>query len=115
MLFKVCNSVLNSKFSMLASDTSEEAKAFGEKFWSVAITIVSAIIAIAGAFSAIWGIMCAIKMMKADNNEKRDNAKKSVIYTIVGVVVAVMLILILLFVKKNLPNWIGDKPFQPQQ
>lgn len=70
--------------------------------------IIVYVFAIVGALASIWAIWCAICMMKANDKEKRDAAKKRLIYTVAGAVVTLMLCAILYFVKDNIVTWFGD-------
>ena len=64
-----------------------------EKFFEVLYPVLYAILAITGAAGAVYAIFLGISMAKADTTEKREEAKKRMINTIVAVVVAIALIL----------------------
>lgn len=109
MFFKICNNLLNAKYSLLGSTEGELAKKFGDNFWNTALSISSWVLGFVGLLAGVWGIYCAAEMMRADTPEKKESAKKRLTYTICGVVIAVMLIIILLFVKENISKWVGGE------
>lgn len=115
MLFKLCNNILSFKPMLLAdsSQGSEElAKKFSETIGGVILEIFNYILLGISALSVGFAVFCAIKMFMADNEEKRDNAKKRLIYTVVAVVIVVALFLILTYVRKNIDDWVP--PFKTQ-
>ena len=68
-----------------------------------------------GLVAVFWAIWCTIGFFRASDGDKRDAAKKKLIYSVVAVIVTVILIAILMFVKTNLPGWMGDGDFFPKQ
>lgn len=116
MLFKICNNILSINSNALLADSSqgseELAKKFSETIGGVILSILNYVLLSLSALSVGFAIFCAIKMFMADNEEKRDSAKKRLIYTVVAVVVVVALFLILTYVRNNIDQWVP--PFKTQ-
>ena len=69
--------------------------------------IVSPILGVICAAAMIFAIILGFKLARANNAEERDNVKKQVIYTIVGIVIGVgLIILFQLFASSSLV-WLG--------
>lgn len=74
------------------------------------------IFSIACIVGIIYVIVIVVKMARADNAEQREEAKKKVIYTVVGVLIGVVMIILLILLKNNLGNWIfGELNNTPTQ
>ena len=70
-------------------------------------SILAAIIGVAVAIATVYAIVVGVRMAKANNAEEREEAKKKVIYTVLGIAVAVALMLILVILKDKIPQWVG--------
>lgn len=64
------------------------------------------IFSIACIIGVIYVIVIVMKMAKADNAEAREEAKKKVIYTVVGILIGIFMIILLILLKNNLGDWI---------
>lgn len=114
MLFRVCNSLLGLKFNMLGTEGgSAAAQDFQNTVLPILMDIITVLLGIIAASAALWAIWCAIKMWRADNQEKREAAKQKVIHTVAAVVIVVLLVIIMIFVKNNIHDWLGGG-FQEQ-
>lgn len=86
--------------SMLATDDQLDIdKNFGwvKTLNSSLKQILVPILSVVAAAGAIYAVVIAIQMAKADSGEKREEAKKRLISVIVAVVVLVVLIIFFLF------------------
>ena len=63
------------------------------------------------AVGMIFAIFLGIKLAKANNAEEREEAKKRVIYTVIGIAVCVALILVFKLFAKFSIEWLGDSNF----
>lgn len=84
-----------------------------QQAYSLASDIVTWIFGFVGLAATVWAIYLAITMARADSAEKREEAKKRVIYCIIGVIVCVLFILIAQFVIAEIPNWTSVKSTTP--
>ncbi len=80
-------------------------------FNSVLQKILSPIIGIAVAVGMVFAIYLGLKLAKANNPEEREEAKKRVIYTIIGIAIGVALIIIFNLFAKYSVTWLGDGNF----
>lgn len=116
MLFKICNTMMNYRY-ILATQTSDgntEAQKFKETTLNILNTLIPIICGLMGLVAVLWGVWCAIGFFRASDGEKRDAAKKRLIYSLVAIIVSVILIAILIFVRSNLGTWFGKDPFPKQ-
>lgn len=112
MLFRFCNALLGLNYSMIGENSSEiEADKITNTTLNVLNIMIPIICVVMGLVSVAWGLWCVIKFFRADDGEKRDTAKKTLIYSFVALVVVVVLCAILIYVKNMLPSWVGEKPF----
>lgn len=74
-------------------------------------TILVPILSVVAAAGAIYAVVIAVQMAKADSGEKREEAKKRLISVIVAVVVlAVLILFFLVFMPMILEAILKDKP-----
>lgn len=73
--------------------------------------ILAGLIALAVAIGVVYAIVVGVRMARANNAEEREEAKKKVIYTVVGIAVAVALMLVLIILKNQIPEWLGIDAF----
>lgn len=85
--------ILNAWTKFFESGANGKDTAWLVTFFEVLYPVLYAILAITGAAGAVYAIFLGISMAKADTTEKREEAKKRMINTIVAVVVAIALIL----------------------
>ena len=101
MLFRFCNALMGMNTNMLGDAISDSSK----QIVNVINNVVTALLAIAGACVAIYAIVLAIQFFRADSAEKREEAKKRLIYAIIGLVAAVVIIVVTRFVLDNILTW----------
>lgn len=101
MLFRFCNALMGMNTNMLGDAIGESSDAIV----NVVNNVVTALLAIAGACVAIYAIVLAIQFFRADSAEKREEAKKRLIYAIIGLIAAVAIIFITRFVIGKIPEW----------
>ena len=113
MLNRVLLAIQNS---MLLDGTGTDPNPPNEQLAGVVDTILTylnwilvPLISIAATVGVIYTIVIIAKMVKADNAEQREEAKKKIIFSIVGVAVGVFMIIVLLVLKSSLPIWLGLK------
>ena len=105
------NKILMS-MGMLMVDETSPAEVTNDVLYSVVTyinSILAALIGVAVAIAIVYAIVVGMRMAKANNAEEREEAKKKVIYTVVGIAVAVALMLVLLILKDKIPGWLGLK------
>ena len=67
------------------------------------------IVLVAGA---IWIVLLGIKLARAEDTGKADEAKKKLINVAISIVAVIVFIFLLAFVASNIPTWIqGSNPF----
>ena len=87
------STILNAWTKFFENGANGKDTAWLVTFFDVLYPVLYAILAITGAAGAVYAIFLGISMAKADTTEKREEAKKRMINTIVAVVVAIALIL----------------------
>lgn len=79
-------------------------------------TILVPILSVVAAAGAIYAVVIAIQMAKADSGEKREEAKKRLISVIVAVVVlAVLILFFLVFMPMILKSVLVGRGFSQEQ
>ena len=73
--------------------------------------ILAPLLIVMASIGMIFAIFLGIKLARANNAEERDEAKKRVIYTVVGIAVCLALILIFKLFAKFSISWLGDANF----
>ena len=69
--------------------------------------LIPLFIAVAAA-GAIYAVVLGVNLARAEDAEKRDAAKKRLIWAIVGFASIIVLILLVNFIMRLIPNWIAD-------
>lgn len=117
MIFKLCSALMSLNYNLETSSSTgeEEAKNFQNTAVPLLQALTTALCVIMSVAVTIWAIWCAIGFFRAKDGEKRDEAKKKLVYSVVAVIVTALLIVILMFVKNNLPKWMGEGEFFPKQ
>lgn len=105
MLFKVCNAFMGMGFNMLGDITSDVESAV----LPIINNVITLILSIAGAGILIYAIVLAIQFFRADSAEKREEAKKRLIYAIIGLVAAIVVIVVTRWVLREFPYWFLGK------
>lgn len=80
-------------------------------FNSVLQNILSPIIGVMIAIGAVFAIFLGAKLAKANNAEEREEAKKRVIYTVIGIAIGVALIILFNLFATYSVEWLGDGNF----
>lgn len=80
-------------------------------FNSVLQKVLSPIIGVAIAVGMVFAIYLGMKLAKANNAEEREEAKKRVIYTVIGIAIGIALIIIFNLFAKYSVTWLGDGNF----
>lgn len=104
------NRILMSMGMLMAETTDKPAEVTNDVLYSVVNyinSILAALIGVAVAIAIVYAIVVGMRMARANNAEEREEAKKKVIYTVVGIAVAVALMLVLLILKDKIPEWLG--------
>ena len=73
--------------------------------------ILAPLLIVMASIGMIFAIFLGIKLARANNAEERDEAKKRVIYTVIGIAVCLALILIFKLFAKFSISWLGDSNF----
>lgn len=95
--------------SMLGNAWTDLAKSYDELSWvgnlfQYLYPILYAILAVVGAAGVIYAVVLGINLAKAEDQSKRDEAKKRMVTTIIAVAVTLVLII---FFNELLPLIIG--------
>lgn len=86
------------KFSLLGVDGDYEADwSWVPKLVTVIKSVLVPVLSVVGAAGTIYAIVIAVQMARADNGEKREEAKKRLISVIVAIAVLVILIVFFLW------------------
>ena len=104
------NRILMGMSMLATADAGDVSISVLEKVLNWIWLIMSPLLGIAIAVAMIYAIVVGAKMARADSAEQREEAKKKVVYTVIGIAVAIGLMLILLLLKSKLPDWIGVTP-----
>lgn len=78
------------------------------KFTNVIFDILAYALVIVAAAGTIYAIVLGVNMARADSADKREEAKQRVLYTIIGIVICVVLIILFFILSENLPTWINN-------
>ena len=81
------------------------------KINNVLDNILAPLLIVMASIGMIFAIFLGMKLARANNAEEREEAKKRVIYTIVGIAICVALILIFKLFAKYSITWLGDANF----
>lgn len=101
------NKILMGMGMLAADDTFTDAtKSVLQSVLDWIWAIMGTLLGIAIAVAIVYAIVVGAKVAKADNAEQREEAKKKIVYTVIGIAVAIVLILVLLLLKTKLPDWI---------
>ena len=73
--------------------------------------ILAPLLIVMASIGMIFAIFLGIKLARANNAEEREEAKKRVIYTVVGIAICVALILIFKLFARYSIEWLGDASF----
>ena len=73
--------------------------------------ILAPLLIVMASVGMIFAIFLGVKLARANNAEERDEAKKRVIYTVVGIAVCLALILIFKLFARYSIAWLGDANF----
>ena len=73
--------------------------------------ILAPLLIVMTSVGMIFAIFLGIKLARANNAEEREEAKKRVIYTVVGIAICVALILIFKLFARYSIEWLGDASF----
>ena len=95
---------------MLADKASDVDTVTNDVLYSVINyinSILAALIGVAVMIGIVYAIVVGARMARANNAEEREEAKKKVVYTVIGIAVAVALMLVLLVLKDKIPEWMG--------
>ena len=106
------NKILMSMGMLMAETTDKPAEVTNDVLYKVINyinSILAAIIGVAVAIGIVYAIVVGVRMARANNAEEREEAKKKVIYVVLGIAVAVALMLVLIILKDKIPEWIGVK------
>lgn len=119
MLFKLCNALMGMGFNMLGDgDTTNSTTSGGtgletpieqtsNEIINILNQVITVILSIAGVAIAIYGIVLLVQFLRADSAEKREEAKKRLIYALIGLVAAVVVIFVSRWIFNSLPDWLG--------
>ncbi|MBQ7579542.1 MAG: hypothetical protein IJT25_03335 [Clostridia bacterium] len=66
-----------------------------ETFKTVVSWVMPVIIGVVGLFAIIYAVILGVKYAKAEDTEKREEAKKHLVAAVIGVVVALVFVLII--------------------
>lgn len=70
--------------------------------------IINPILVVVAVAGLIYSVVVGIKFVKADNKEQREDAKKKLIYTIIGIVVTFVLIALFYWLAYAFSNGLID-------
>ena len=73
--------------------------------------ILAPLLIVMASVGMVFAIFLGIKLARANNAEEREEAKKRVIYTIVGIAICVALIIIFKLFAQYSISWLGDTNF----
>lgn len=73
--------------TFLLAATGADFNSFGAALEDLAEQLFNPLIGIAIALCAIWGVYLGFKFWRADDEKKREEAKKAVIAFVVGIIV----------------------------
>lgn len=112
MLYRVCATILRLMPGMMLADDPDRL-AFVDDIMGTINLILTPIFGLAAALGGIYAVFLGVKMARADSAEAREEAKKRVIYCVIGMAVAIGLILLLQLFVNNLSTWIGGGVAMP--
>lgn len=109
------NRILMSMSMLGANDITDTTTEVGNAVITYLNLVLSILLGIAAAVAAIYAIVVGVRMARANNAEEREEAKKKVIYTVAGVLIAIALIIIMNIIKANIGKWTGTDPISPTE
>ena len=105
MLFKLCNAFMGMGFNMLGADDPLVQTA--EEIRNILQIVINIILALASLAIVIYAIILAVQFFRADSAEAREEAKKRLLYALIGLVAAAVIIFAVNFVAHNILEWTG--------
>lgn len=116
MLFNICNTLMRANAGMLLADTptTETGTAGGiiddtaSAIETVVKSVLTAIIGLATLAAVVYAGFLIVKFMRADSAEKREEAKKRIIYAVIGIVVGIVFIVLVQFLTGYFTNFIEN-------
>lgn len=77
---------------MFLAGTSNTGFEWLDQLVNAVYRIINPILIVAAVAGLIYSIIIGIRFVKADNKEQREDAKKKLIYTLIGIVVTFVMI-----------------------
>lgn len=109
------NKILMSMSGLMASGIEDGAKDVIQKVTDIITGIMGALLGLVALLGVIYAVVIGIKMARANTPEEREEAKKKVVFTVIALGVTAALIIVMFFIKANIPNWIKNQNEQPAQ
>lgn len=103
------NSLLTNATTATDTDFSDKVKipAWLSSFVDIIFDVLVWVGVIVAAAGTIYAIVLGINMARADSAEKREEAKQRIVYTVIGIGVCVVLVLVFVVVSNFLPGWLA--------
>lgn len=96
--------LINSFNSLLIAGANLMEEPAYKDFVDIIWKILWPILAICAAAGTIYAVVLGVNMAKADSADKREEAKQRIIYTLIGVLVVVVLIVVFWLVSNNIES-----------
>ena len=101
------------KFNTLLAPASDSDVAAGNlpdwipDFRKIIFDILGWVAVLVAAAGTIYAIILGVNMARADSADKREEAKQRIVYTLIGIAICVVLIIVFFFVSNNIEGWLG--------
>ena len=111
MLFKLCNAFMGMGFSMLGADGEDPGKdplvQTAREIRNILQIVVNLILGLATLAVVIYAIVIVVQFFRADSAEAREEAKKRLLYALIGLVAAAVIIFAVNFVAGHILEWVN--------
>ena len=114
------NALMNMaiKFNtLLAQDatTKDLPDNWVKNFVNIIFDILGWVAVLVAAAATIYAVILGINMARADSAEKREEAKQRIVYTLIGVLICIVLIIVFFFVANNIESWLKGMEYSPAE
>ena len=98
--------VLMGMNGLLEVSATETSKSVLQAVTNYITAILGSIIGVAAMVAVVYAIVVGAKMARANNAEEREEAKKKVIFTVIGIGVAIAIMIIMFVIKNKVFEWL---------
>lgn len=96
----------NSLLAVADSDAATLPDGWVSTFSGIIFQVLKWAAVLVAAAGTIYAIILGVNMARADSKEKREEAKQRIVYTLIGVVICIVLIIVFFYVSNHIEEWL---------